>query len=274
VCATEVVDGRPLRGVVHTPGRLQGGVSGNAACSRRRRLWPSLPDAPQPRRAQTGSASSAARRRAHDRDSTPKVGASGRGLGWTSTPTTRPCAATFRGASYGHYRLTGTRSGSTRRPGPPSSCSPTASTRRQGGHHRPAEQGGQTSSPPRSRPIKALICPGPVVRFGRVDRMQVQIEREIFIRASRSFAVLNDAIRTFQGFLDSQVAFQCAGVLPGPEPAQGRQGPLRQTSRTQEAPRTDPDLCRQGLREVALGRPHPEQDRRPGGRPKRSASSW
>ena len=36
--------------------------------------------------------------------------------------------------------------------------------------------------------------------------MQVQIEREIFIRASRSFAVLNDAIRTFQTFLDSQVA--------------------------------------------------------------------
>lgn len=36
--------------------------------------------------------------------------------------------------------------------------------------------------------------------------MQVQIEREIFIRASRSFAVLSEAIQTFKGFLDAGVA--------------------------------------------------------------------
>lgn len=36
--------------------------------------------------------------------------------------------------------------------------------------------------------------------------MQVQIEREIYIRASRSFAILSDAIRTFGGYLEAQVA--------------------------------------------------------------------
>jgi hypothetical protein len=36
--------------------------------------------------------------------------------------------------------------------------------------------------------------------------MQVQIEREIYIRASRAFAVLSEALRTFQGFLDAHVA--------------------------------------------------------------------
>jgi hypothetical protein len=36
--------------------------------------------------------------------------------------------------------------------------------------------------------------------------MQIQIEREIFIRASRSFSILNDAIQAFQGFLDAHVA--------------------------------------------------------------------
>jgi hypothetical protein len=36
--------------------------------------------------------------------------------------------------------------------------------------------------------------------------MQVQIEREIYIRASRSFAVLSEAIQTFRGFLDAVVA--------------------------------------------------------------------
>jgi hypothetical protein len=35
--------------------------------------------------------------------------------------------------------------------------------------------------------------------------MQVQIEREIYIRASRSFTVLSDAIRTFKGYLESGV---------------------------------------------------------------------
>jgi hypothetical protein len=35
--------------------------------------------------------------------------------------------------------------------------------------------------------------------------MQVQIEREIYIRASRSFAVLSEAIQTFQGYLESHV---------------------------------------------------------------------
>lgn len=36
--------------------------------------------------------------------------------------------------------------------------------------------------------------------------MQVQIEREIYIRASRAFAVLSESIKTFQSFLDPQAA--------------------------------------------------------------------
>lgn len=36
--------------------------------------------------------------------------------------------------------------------------------------------------------------------------MQVQIEREIYIRASRSFAVLTEAIQTFKDYLEPQVA--------------------------------------------------------------------
>ncbi|MBN2265904.1 MAG: hypothetical protein JW775_08835 [Candidatus Aminicenantes bacterium] len=36
--------------------------------------------------------------------------------------------------------------------------------------------------------------------------MQVQIERDIFIRASRSFAVLTEAIETFKGFLNAGVS--------------------------------------------------------------------
>jgi len=36
--------------------------------------------------------------------------------------------------------------------------------------------------------------------------MQVQIEREIYIRAGRSFAVLSEAIQTFRGYLESHVA--------------------------------------------------------------------
>jgi hypothetical protein len=36
--------------------------------------------------------------------------------------------------------------------------------------------------------------------------MQVQIEREIYIRASRSYAVLSEAIQTFRGYLESHVA--------------------------------------------------------------------
>ncbi len=36
--------------------------------------------------------------------------------------------------------------------------------------------------------------------------MQVQIEREIYIRASRSFAVLSEAIQTFRGFLEQHTA--------------------------------------------------------------------
>ncbi len=35
--------------------------------------------------------------------------------------------------------------------------------------------------------------------------MQVQVEREIYIRASRSFTVLSDAIRSFRGYLEPQV---------------------------------------------------------------------
>src|SRR4030066_2222304 len=33
--------------------------------------------------------------------------------------------------------------------------------------------------------------------------MQVQVEREIFIRASRSFALLSEAIQLFKGYLES-----------------------------------------------------------------------
>jgi hypothetical protein len=36
--------------------------------------------------------------------------------------------------------------------------------------------------------------------------MQVQVEREIYIRASRSFAVLSEAIRIFKGYLEPNVA--------------------------------------------------------------------
>jgi len=36
--------------------------------------------------------------------------------------------------------------------------------------------------------------------------MQVQVEREIYIRASRAFAVLSESIRTFQAFLEPQSA--------------------------------------------------------------------
>jgi hypothetical protein len=36
--------------------------------------------------------------------------------------------------------------------------------------------------------------------------MKVQIEREIYIRASRAFAVLSESIRTFKAFLEPQVA--------------------------------------------------------------------
>ena len=35
--------------------------------------------------------------------------------------------------------------------------------------------------------------------------MQIQIEREIHIRATRSFAVLSEAIQTFRGYLEPQV---------------------------------------------------------------------
>lgn len=35
--------------------------------------------------------------------------------------------------------------------------------------------------------------------------MQVQVEREIYIRASRSFAVLSEAIQTFKGYLEPHV---------------------------------------------------------------------
>jgi hypothetical protein len=35
--------------------------------------------------------------------------------------------------------------------------------------------------------------------------MQVQVEREIYIRASRSFAVLTEAIQMFRGYLESHV---------------------------------------------------------------------
>jgi hypothetical protein len=40
--------------------------------------------------------------------------------------------------------------------------------------------------------------------------MQVQIEREIFIRASRSFAVLNDSIQLFRTYLEPTTAAQAA----------------------------------------------------------------
>jgi len=36
--------------------------------------------------------------------------------------------------------------------------------------------------------------------------MQVQIEREIYIRASRSFAILSESLQTFKGYLDPGVA--------------------------------------------------------------------
>jgi hypothetical protein len=36
--------------------------------------------------------------------------------------------------------------------------------------------------------------------------MQVQVEREIYIRASRSHAVLSEAIQTFRGYLGTQMA--------------------------------------------------------------------
>jgi len=38
--------------------------------------------------------------------------------------------------------------------------------------------------------------------------MQVQVEREIFIRASRSFALLSDAIQLFKGYLEPATASQ------------------------------------------------------------------
>lgn len=40
--------------------------------------------------------------------------------------------------------------------------------------------------------------------------MQVQIEREIYIRASRSFTVLNDAIQLFRTYLEPTTAAQAA----------------------------------------------------------------
>jgi hypothetical protein len=46
-----------------------------------------------------------------------------------------------------------------------------------------------------------------VISFGPdILGMQVQVEREIFIRASRSGAILREAIQTFKGFLESHVA--------------------------------------------------------------------
>ncbi len=38
--------------------------------------------------------------------------------------------------------------------------------------------------------------------------MQVQVEREIFIRASRSHAVLNEAIQLFKGYLEATTSPQ------------------------------------------------------------------
>ena len=35
--------------------------------------------------------------------------------------------------------------------------------------------------------------------------MQVQVEREIYIRASRSFAILTESIQTFKGYLDPHI---------------------------------------------------------------------
>jgi hypothetical protein len=40
--------------------------------------------------------------------------------------------------------------------------------------------------------------------------MRVQIEREIYIRASRSFAVLNDSIQLFRAYLEPATAAQAA----------------------------------------------------------------
>ena len=121
---TEVIDGKPLRGVVHDPlARLQGGVSGNAG------LFSTADDLavfaqmmldrgdaqrrphPQP-----------AHRRAHDRDlpqgRRSRAGASA----GTSIRTTRPSAATSSVPGPTATRATpAPRSGSTRKPGRPSS---------------------------------------------------------------------------------------------------------------------------------------------------------
>ena len=40
--------------------------------------------------------------------------------------------------------------------------------------------------------------------------MQVQIEREIYIRTTRSFTVLSEAIQTFRAYLEPQVSASAA----------------------------------------------------------------
>ncbi|MCK7480517.1 MAG: hypothetical protein M0C28_27255 [Candidatus Moduliflexus flocculans] len=82
--------------------------------------------------------------------------------------------------------------------------------------------------------------------------MQVQIEREIYIRASRSYAVLSDAIRTFKGYLESGVAANA------PEYYRARnllkEGKAFYEQAIQDAKKLlgpHPDLRAHGLREAA-----------------------
>ncbi len=107
---TEVVDGRPLRGVVHDPlARLQGGVSGNAG------LFSTADDLARFARMLLNGGelegvrvlSPLAVRRMTE--IYPQVGGSGRGLGWdiaTDYSTVR--GDLFGPASYGHSGYTGT----------------------------------------------------------------------------------------------------------------------------------------------------------------------
>ena len=107
---TQVLDGRPLRGIVHDPlARLQGGISGNAG------LFSTADDLAVFAEMMLGRGEYKGVRilgpMAVSRMTTvwPKAAAAGRGLGWdVSSPHSSNRGDLFGPASYGHTGYTGT----------------------------------------------------------------------------------------------------------------------------------------------------------------------
>ena len=139
----------------------------------------------------------------------PQVGGSGRGLGWdidTDYATVRGDLFGLR--SYGHSGYTGTSIWID----PETQTAVVLLTNRV----HPDDKGDIIAlrskvanvvgggDPVQIKPLTPAR-PHVIVRPG-LSGMQVQIEREIYIRASRSHAVLSEAIQTFKGYLEQHVA--------------------------------------------------------------------